>query len=125
MVRSRWKRGKKFSKSRFILFVLGILFTIMALGYAAWGITGQTHLERGLSYQKEGRLPAAVIEFRNAVEKAPNLLQARQALGLAYLNTGKFPLALGEFTRLAQVDPENPMVHRNLGKLCIMRMFPI
>ena len=116
MMESSQKR-KRGSKKRFILILVGLTLPILVLGYAAWGLTGQTHLERGLNYQQDGRLTEAIIEFRNAVEKAPDLPQARQALGSAYLDTGKFPLALGEFTHLAQIDPENPVAHRKLGQV--------
>ncbi len=52
-----------------------------------------------MAYRAEGKTTAAIIEFKNALQKDPNLAEARLALGETYLEYGEPDAALKELSR--------------------------
>ncbi len=61
--------------------------------------TPQEDLDKARAYLAEGKTNAAIIEFKNALQKDPNLAEARLALGETYLEYGEPDAALKELSR--------------------------
>lgn len=61
--------------------------------------TPQEDLDKAKAYLAEGKTNAAIIEFKNALQKDPNLAEARLALGETYLEYGEPDAALKELSR--------------------------
>ena len=61
--------------------------------------TPQEDLNKALAYRAEGKTNAAIIEFKNALQKDPNLAEARLALGETYLEYGEPDAALKELSK--------------------------
>lgn len=61
-------------------------------------LTPEEHMQRAMNYETKGELASAVIELKNAVEKAPQNPQARLHLGQIYLEIGDGAAAEKEFT---------------------------
>lgn len=51
-------------------------------------LTLEEHITRAKEYQGEGKIRAAVIELKNALQKTPDNTEARRLLGQAYLKAG-------------------------------------
>jgi hypothetical protein len=50
---------------------------VVALAVVGCSRSAQSHLDRGNAYLEKDNVPAAVLEFRNAVEKNPMFAPAR------------------------------------------------
>lgn len=59
-------------------------------------------LQKGQQYLGNKEYKAAIIEFKNALQQNPNLVEARYALGLSYLATGDGASAEKEFRKARQ-----------------------
>ena len=65
----------------------------------------------------EGERDAAVLEYRNAVEKDPMFAPARVKLGDAYLRQGNIAGALAELVRAADLLPNDTDAQLKAGSL--------
>lgn len=72
-------------------------------------------LARGARLQQEGNLEAAVAAFREAVEAAPERVDALASLSLAYLRMGRVTEALPGLRRSREALPEHVGVAYYLG----------
>ncbi len=73
--------------------------TLIAIIAGCNASTPQEHLDKAVAYRAQGNTNAAVIELKNALQKDPNLAEARLALGEVYLETGELDPALKELNR--------------------------
>ncbi len=73
------------------------------------------HLHRGLEARKEGRLDAAIVEFRKATELEPNLAEAFVNLGETYIEKRDYGGALAPLKRALELSPDLPPAHQLLG----------
>ena len=101
----------------------------LALLFAFYGCGGDpqakkaAHMQRGKSYLAAGEYAPALIEFRNAVQLAPNDAQAHYQLGLAYLKTGKTADVLTAFRSIkksVQLDAGLFEAQLKLGQLHLL-----
>lgn len=69
--------------------------------------SAQTYVERGDAAVAKGDLAAAVLEYRNAVEKEPLLGSARLKLAETYVKQGNGAGALAEYVRAADLLPND------------------
>jgi Tfp pilus assembly protein PilF len=60
---------------RWIRLALGV--AVVAAAVAGCSRSAQSHLERGSAHLEKGNVDAALLEFRNAVEKDPMFAPAR------------------------------------------------
>ncbi len=90
---------------RSIWLALGAAVVVVAVAAAGCSRSAQSHLDRGSAYLKEGKVDAAVLEFRSAVQKEPMSAPARQKLADAYLRQGNGAGAIGESVRAAVLLP--------------------
>lgn len=87
----------KFSKFWKNTFVMPSLM-VLTLG-ACDQMTDQEHVEKAKQFQNDGNFRASEIEFKNALEKNPDNLEARRLLGLVSLRMGNGPAAEKELKR--------------------------
>lgn len=66
-------------------------------------VAKQEHFARAEQYVIDGKLPEAVIEYRNAVQIDPRFGQARYRLAEAYALQGNTAAAFGEYVRAADL----------------------
>lgn len=74
------------------------LATTLAACDSTARLTSEEHMQRAMNYETKGELASAVIELKNAVEKAPQNPQARLQLGQIYLEMGDGAAAEKELT---------------------------
>lgn len=74
-----------------------------------------TRYELGLVLDRAGRLSEAVDEYRRALDRNPNHLEALNNLGAALANQGRMDEAVRRFERLIAIDPGNADARANLG----------
>ena len=78
------------------------------------------HVKRGDQYMAENKPAEAILQFRNAVDKDPQLGEARKKLGLAQLRRGNGKAALNQLVRAADLMPEDSEVQIAAGSLLLM-----
>ena len=76
---------------RTTLTVTALAVTLTLLGCS--GPSAEEHVRRARSQHEKGETQAALIELKNALQKAPNNAEARQLAGLLYLEVGDGPAA--------------------------------
>ncbi len=74
-----------------------------------------TRYELGLVFDRLGRLSEAIAEYRRALDRNPNHVQALNNLGVALANQGRLGEATRRFERLVAVDPDDADAQANLG----------
>lgn len=80
----------------------------------------ERHLASGDKYQAEGRLPEAIIEYRNAVQRQPNAGPARRKLAEAYLKANDPAKALPELVRAADLLSHDVDLQVKAGSLLLL-----
>jgi Flp pilus assembly protein TadD len=73
------------------------------------------HSNRGKALASEGRLDAAIDEFREALRLRPDDVSAHIGLGAALAHKGQMDAAIAEFREALRLRPDNAMAHYNLG----------
>ena len=71
---SRLKERCAMIFKRRIQFALGAAVVVVAVAVAGCSRSAQSYLNRGNAYLKDGKVDAAVLEFRNAVKKDPSAI---------------------------------------------------
>ena len=74
-----------------------------------------TRYDLGLVLDRLGRVSEAVAEYRRALDRDPNHLNALNDLGLALASQGRLGEATRHFERLVAIDPEDAEAHMTLG----------
>lgn len=82
--------------------------TLAGLLLACDQVSVPQHLERARAFQAQGEVRAAIIELKNALQKDPDLPEARQRLGLALLEVRDGAGAEIQLGRALATDPDNP-----------------
>ena len=93
---------------------------VVALAVAGCSRSAQSFVERGDAQLKNGNVAAAVLEYRNAVQKDPMLAPARQKLADAYLRQGNGAGALAEYVRAADLLPKDADAQVKAGSLLLL-----
>ena len=86
--------------------------------------SAQSHLERGNAYLEKNNVDAAILEYRNAVEKDPKLAAAYVKLGETFLKKGDGAGAIGAYVRAADLLPNDADVQLKAGSLLLMARKP-
>ncbi|MFN9610195.1 MAG: tetratricopeptide repeat protein [Pseudanabaena sp.] len=77
--------------------------------------TANQLLERGNAYVRLGNVEGAIVIFRAAIKKNPELTAAYYNLGLAYAQAGNLKAAIHSFQRATRLDPKFAIAYSNLG----------
>ena len=72
-------------------------------------------MQRGVDAMRGGKLGQAEAAFRQAVQLAPGMADARFDLGLILAREGKLEDAIAEVRQALQLDPRLPSAHQFLG----------
>lgn len=83
------------------------------------------HLKRALGHIASKNYPAARDAAQKALDRDPNLIHAWHLLAIAREQLGDWPSALEAYERGLSLDPANPPIANDLGRLAFkMEMLP-
>ena len=101
--------------------VLGLALCagLVAVALSACSRSPQSYLERGNAQLEQGNLSAAVLEFRNAIQKDPTFAPARLKLAETYIRQGNGAGALAEYVRAADLLPDDAETQLKAGALLL------
>ena len=114
-----WQRHKR-------LQLLGLIAALAALVYLTAGsrlaidhtrMRRDIHVHDALRFAKAQRYEAAVVEYRQALQLAPNDADLLDGLARLYARAGEDSLALDQLRGLLRDDPDNARSWYNLGNL--------
>lgn len=71
--------------------------------------------QRGETHRAAGNLPAAIADYRHALELNPDSAASHSLLGEALLAAGDPRLAARHFRQAIELEPEEAGIHNNLG----------
>ena len=105
-----------------IAFILGI-GTVVAVLRPDWFALGGTprEIDRGIAAYREGRLAAARAEFEEAARENPEMALPQLWLGRVARDERDDLSAARAFSRADKLEPENPLVHREIGSFHLSR----
>ncbi len=98
---------------------LAVGAAVVAAAVAGCSRSARSYLERGDARLKEGKIDAAVLEYRNAVAKDAMFAPARLKLAEAYLRQGNGAGALAESVRAADLLPKDIDAQLKAGALLL------
>ena len=78
------------------------------------------HLASGNTYLAKKQYNEAIIEYRVAVQKEPNLARARLNLARAYSSSGEFANAFPEYLRAGDLLPDDLDVQAEVGNALLL-----
>ena len=97
---------------------------VLTVGCTDPSVKKQQYLESGISYFDQANYPAAIIEFRNAIQIDARFGDARKRLGEAYLLVGDARGALDQFVRASDLLPNDVDVQLKAGNLLLAARKP-
>jgi len=80
----------------------------------------EEHLSRARQWSKQGKRNEALIEYRKALQKNPNLIEARLELAQAYAHRGELLVAYKEFQAVLKQDPSNSQARIAAAELLLL-----
>ena len=83
------------------------------------GKTARQYLDRGNQLLAAGKIDDAILNYRNAAKKSPELSEAHYRLGLALLRQGDGSDAYEELSRAVALDPKNNRAKIDFANLCL------
>lgn len=95
---------------------LVLLFLILVTVAGCGGKGKEDLYSEGLKKLKEGNPGAAIVLFRNALEKDPNYQDARMQLGKSYLEAGRYDQAEKELQKVLLANPSRVELRLDLAK---------
>lgn len=78
------------------------------------GITPEEHLQNAQRYYGQADYPTAVIELKNALQKNPDLAEARYLLAEAYASQGQYTDAVREYERALDLGIDHDALQSGL-----------
>ena len=91
------------------------LLLLLAFSGQAQSSEALTHLQAGLTADKQHQLDDAIAEFRKATELDPSLADAFASLGQAYLEKREYSSAIAPLKHALELKPDLIPAHRLLG----------
>ncbi len=83
-------------------------------------ISEQEHVQRAKDFEDRGNLKGGIIELKNALQKNPNSVEARQLLGQIYLRAGQGAEAEKELTRAQQLGANREALQAPIGESLLL-----
>lgn len=74
-----------------------------------------SHNKMGLIFLRKGMVEEAIVEFENAIEKNPGLVESYNNLGLAFMQSGDHPKAIEILQKGCDMEPQFADLKNNLG----------
>ncbi len=101
--------------------VIPLLLAALLLGACGpVSLTEEEHFQRALELQASGETRAAVIEWKNVLQKNRSNMDARLQLGLIHLDLGDLAAARSELQRAADLGMEPGVVRLPLARVWLM-----
>ncbi len=101
--------------------VIPLLLAALLLGACgSVSLTEEEHFQRALELEASGETRAAVIEWKNVLQKNPSNMDARLRLGLINLELGDLAAARSELQRAADLGMEPAVVGPPLARVWLM-----
>ena len=97
--------------------LLVLVAALAANGCARLRATPQQFAAMGDRYAGEGRYPAAIIEYRNAIKRDPKWAPAHAHLAQVYELTGRFDDAYREYANAIMLDADDASSRLAAGRL--------
>src|SRR6186713_2672747 len=112
-------------RTRHRLLALGLAALFTSLGCRANpDVAKQEYLKSGDRYVEQGKLPEAVVQYRNALQQDPRFGEARLKLAEVYAKQGDARNAYREYIRAADLLPNNVDAQvKAAGMLLVARQF--
>ena len=79
----------------------------------------RTHL--GDKLKERGRLDAAVIQYRRALEETDDAVPIRNRLSSVLTSLGRYDEALDILNQTLELEPDNPTSYTQLGRICLIK----
>ena len=92
-----------------------------ALKYADGDGDPDVRFNMGIAYKAKGESDKAIVEYRKALELAPEYSEAHNNLGNLLKDQKNFDEAIYHFEASIKIFPENPSTHNNLGTVHAMK----
>jgi tetratricopeptide (TPR) repeat protein len=89
-----------------------------------FGSTALMHMKLGVAYGEGGYPDEAIQQFKKAIAKDDKLPGVHYALGASYINKSAeagFPLAEPELRRELAIQPNDPLVYPQLGRIAMSK----
>ena len=86
-----------------------------ALKYADGDGDPDVRFNMGIAYKAKGEAEKAIVEYKKALELAPEYAEAHNNLGNILKDQKKFDEAIYHFEASIKIFPDNPNTHNNLG----------
>lgn len=74
-----------------------------------------SHNKMGLIFLRKGMVDEAIVEFENAIDKNPGLVESYNNLGLAYIQLGQHSKAIDILQKGCDMEPQFADLKNNLG----------
>ncbi len=84
---------------------------------ASRALEGQHAVARAAAFVVRGNFPAAIDEYKKAIEVAPNDARLHNLLGICYQSSHDEGRALREYERALELDPKYASAWNNIGTL--------
>ncbi len=107
-------------QSKLSLMRAGLVLAYLLLGACDSGPTAQSYLEQARQLESQGSLLAAALNLKNALQKAPDLAEARWLLGKIYIALGNGPSARKELERAEALGRDDAALHVALARSLIL-----
>jgi putative PEP-CTERM system TPR-repeat lipoprotein len=105
----------QFSVVMRLLAALALVLSLLAAGCS--GETSEDFLAEGRKLMEQGNSSGAIVFFKSALEKEPQLYEARLALGQAYAAEGKLDQAETAFQKCLRQNASDPELRLALARL--------
>lgn len=76
----------------------------------------EVHFALGVAYERKAMVARALLEYRKAVELAPNHVRARNNLATMYAEQGRYDQAIPHYKKALNIAPDNVHLRYNLAK---------
>ena len=84
------------------------------------GASEQELIQRAKDFEDKGNLKSSIIELKNALQKNPNSVEARQLLGKIYLKSHQGAEAEKELSRAQQLGANREIIQPQLGEALLL-----
>jgi len=102
-----------------------IIFTVVLLVFlfstCSQSPTPQEFYAKAQTYNEQGKLKAAIISLKNAIQAKPDYLEARLLLGEIYLKSGNGESAEKEFNQAIALSKPSPQLQVNLMQALLLQ----
>ena len=83
-------------------------------------VASRRYIDSGDRYAKEGKYREAVIEYRNAIKRTPQSVEAHSRLADVAARANDPATAIGELLRIAELKPDDVTAQVRAGSIYLL-----